>query len=75
MSLEIELKILDKRYQDGTWELPKYETDGSAALDLRATSRLDLLPGKCALMPTGISIHIKNPGYVEIGRASCRERV
>jgi dUTP pyrophosphatase len=60
--LAIDLKILDPRIND---LLPSYSTPGSAGLDLRAC--LDeatvIAPGETILVPTGISIHIKNPGY------------
>ena len=60
--LAIDLKILDPRIND---LLPSYGTPGSAGLDLRAC--LDeatvIAPGETILVPTGISIHIKNPGY------------
>ncbi|PSJ42780.1 dUTP diphosphatase [Zobellella taiwanensis] len=59
----IELKILDPRV--GTeFPLPAYATPGSAGLDLRACldQPLELAPGDTTLVPTGIAIHIKDPG-------------
>jgi dUTP pyrophosphatase len=60
--LAIDLKILDPRINE---LMPAYSTPGSAGLDLRAC--LDeatvIAPGETILVPTGISIHIKNPGY------------
>jgi dUTP pyrophosphatase len=58
----IDLKILDPRMQDF---LPAYATAGSAGLDLRAclTEALTLEPGQTALVPTGLAIHIGDPGY------------
>src|SRR5438067_7917518 len=58
----IDLKILDPRMQDF---LPAYATPGSAGLDLRAclTEALTLEPGQTALVPTGLAIHIADPGY------------
>lgn len=60
--LAIDLKILDPRIND---LIPAYSTPGSAGLDLRAC--LDeatvIAPGETILVPTGISIHINNPGY------------
>ena len=58
----IDLKILDPRMQD---YLPAYATAGSAGLDLRAclTEALTLEPGQTALVPTGLAIHIADPGY------------
>ncbi|WP_445395527.1 dUTP diphosphatase [Zobellella sp. An-6] len=59
----IELKILDPRV--GTdFPLPAYATPGSAGLDLRACldAPLELAPGDTTLLPTGIAIHIQDPG-------------
>ncbi|NHH99085.1 Deoxyuridine 5'-triphosphate nucleotidohydrolase [Oceanimonas sp. MB9] len=59
----IELKILDPRV--GTdLPLPAYATPGSAGLDLRACldEPLTLAPGETQLLPTGLAIHIKDPG-------------
>jgi dUTP pyrophosphatase len=58
---EIDLKILDRRIAD---VLPAYATPGSAGLDLRACidAPLVLKPGGAALVPTGIAIHIGDPG-------------
>jgi dUTP pyrophosphatase len=39
-------------------ELPRYETDGSAGVDLRADEAVALEPGARALVPTGISLEI-----------------
>ena len=63
----IALKILDDRLRpaaDGRSQLPAYATPGSAGLDLRAcvTEPLVLQPGQCELIPTGIAIHIGDPG-------------
>ena len=57
----IELKVLDPRIAD---HLPAYATPGSAGLDLRACldAPLSLPPGGAALIPTGLSIHIGDPG-------------
>ena len=57
----IELKVLDARVAD---QLPAYATPGSAGLDLRACvdAPLVLQPGQAALVPTGIAIHIGDPG-------------
>ena len=59
----IELKILDPRV--GTeFPLPAYATPGSAGLDLRACldEPLTLAPGDTQLLPTGLAIHIQDPG-------------
>ena len=57
----IELKLLDPRMADF---LPAYATPGSAGLDLRAgiDAPLVLQPGGAALIPTGLAIHIGDPG-------------
>ncbi len=63
----IALKILDERLR-GTPDqpplLPAYATPGSAGLDLRAClpEAMVLQPGQCELIPTGIAIHIADPG-------------
>jgi len=58
----IDLKIIDARMRDF---LPAYATTGSAGLDLRACidAPLTLAPGQTALVPTGLAIHIADPGY------------
>ncbi|MBD8541384.1 MAG: dUTP diphosphatase [Massilia sp.] len=58
----IDLKILDPRMQD---LLPAYATPGSAGLDLRACldAPLTIAPGETVLVPTGLAIHIGDPGY------------
>ncbi|QQS53512.1 MAG: dUTP diphosphatase [Candidatus Competibacteraceae bacterium] len=59
----IELKILDPRL-DRDIPLPAYATTGSAGLDLRAclTEPLTVHPGETHLIPTGLAIHIADPG-------------
>ena len=58
----IDLKILDARMKD---LLPAYGTPGSAGLDLRACidAPLTIEPGQTVLVPTGLAIHIGDPGY------------
>ena len=58
----IALKILDPRMQD---QLPAYATAGSAGLDLRACldAPLTIEAGQTCLVPTGLAIHIGDPGY------------
>jgi len=57
----IDVKILDERLRD---QLPAYATPGSAGLDLRACTAapLTLKPGDTELIPTGIAIHLADPG-------------
>jgi dUTP pyrophosphatase len=58
----IDLKILDARMRD---LLPAYGTPGSAGLDLRACidAPITIEPGATVLVPTGLAIHIADPGY------------
>lgn len=62
MSLNVELKILDDRLRN---MMPAYATTGSAGLDLRACidHTQTLNPGETTLIPTGMAIHLSNPGY------------
>ena len=57
----IDLKILDPRIAE---QMPAYATPGSAGLDLRACLDAPLLlePGQTQLIPTGLAIHIEDPG-------------
>ena len=60
---KIALKILDVRI-GSTFPLPRYGTVGAAGLDLVAciNGSLTLKPGETQLIPTGIAIHIGDPG-------------
>ncbi|CAN7719425.1 dUTP diphosphatase [Pseudorhodoferax sp. LjRoot39] len=60
--MNIDVKILDPRMAE---QLPAYATPGSAGLDLRACLEAPLLlaPGAWELVPTGIAIHLADPGY------------
>ena len=63
----LRVRILDARV--GTeFPLPAYATDGSAGLDLRACLDAPLLlaPGKAQLIPTGIAIHLEDPGLAAV---------
>ncbi|MEO6967816.1 MAG: dUTP diphosphatase [Rhodanobacteraceae bacterium] len=64
IGIEIELKILDSRLGVEI-PLPHYATDGAAAMDLRAApeSPVILAPGASELIPTGLAIHIGDPGW------------
>jgi len=59
--LPIDLKVLDPRITD---YLPAYATPGSAGLDLRACmdAAIVIEPGQTQLIPTGLAIHIGDPG-------------
>jgi dUTP pyrophosphatase len=62
--IDVELKILDPRLGDAI-ALPEAATAGSAGMDLRAAidAPLTLAPGESALVPSGIAIHIGDPGW------------
>lgn len=57
----IDVRVLDERMHS---QLPQYATPGAAGLDLRACidAPIELAPGASALVPTGLSIHIGDPG-------------
>ena len=62
--MKLQLRILDDRI--GTlWPLPAPATPGSAGVDLRAcvSAPLVLQPGETQLVPTGLAIHIADPGH------------
>lgn len=61
----VDLKILDPRLRD---KLPQYSTAGAAGLDLRACidNPLELAPGAAELVPTGIAIHLADPGLTAV---------
>ena len=60
--MHVDLKILDERVRD---QLPHYATPGSAGLDLRACldGPVTLDPGETRLIPTGLAMHLDDPGY------------
>ncbi len=57
----VDIRILDARVADA---LPAYATPGSAGLDLRAciAEAIVLEPGQTHLIPTGLAIHLGDPG-------------
>jgi len=61
----IDLKVLDPRMAE---QLPAYATPGSAGLDLRACldAPLVLEPGQTQLIPTGLAIHVADPGLAAL---------
>ena len=63
----IQVKILDSRV-GADYPLPAYATDGAAGMDLRACidAPLVLEPGQTVLIPTGIAIHIGDPGLAAV---------
>ncbi len=65
--LRIKVKILDARVGKD-FPLPAHATAGSAGVDLRACidTPLVLEPGRSELLPTGIAIHVEDPGYAAV---------
>lgn len=67
MNHTLEIKVLDPRI-GGQWPLPAYATAASAGLDLRAAldQALTLQPGDTALVPSGLAIHLGDPGLCAV---------
>ena len=65
MRHKLELKILDPRIRR---DMPHYSTPGAAGLDLRACIDLPLTlsPGDSELVPSGIAIHLDDPGLAAV---------
>ncbi len=63
----MQVRILDPR-MGRDWPLPAYATEGSAGLDLRACldGPLMLEPGRAELVPTGLAIHVADPGLAAV---------
>jgi dUTP pyrophosphatase len=63
----LQVKILDPRI-GRDYPLPQYATPGSAGVDLRACidAAITLNPGDTQLIPSGIAIHLDDPGYAAI---------
>lgn len=63
----IQLKILDARI-GSEFAMPDYATDGAAGIDMRACldAPLEVQPGDTHLVPTGIAIHIEDPGLAAV---------
>jgi dUTP pyrophosphatase len=64
---KIQLRILDPRV-GRDFPLPDHATPGSAGVDLRACvdGNLTILPGQTVLVPTGMAIHIADPGLAAV---------
>ena len=63
--MKLEVKILNEKIRD---QLPHYATPGSAGLDLRACldTAITVNPGETHLIPTGMAIHLGDPGYAAL---------
>ena len=63
--MRLDVKLLDQRLRT---QLPAYATPGSAGLDLRACldAPLTLAPNAWQLVPTGMAIHLGDPGYAAL---------
>jgi len=63
MRHRLQVKVLDPRL-GRDFPLPAYATDGAAGMDLRALPEapLELAPGAAELLPTGMAVHIAEPG-------------
>lgn len=61
----LDVKILDPRLREA---LPQYSTGGAAGLDLRACihSPISLAPGAAELVPSGLAIHLADPGLAAV---------
>jgi len=62
---KLDIKILDPRLKDN---LPHYASAGAAGLDLRACvdAPIELKPGATELVPSGIAIHLTDPGLAAL---------
>jgi dUTP pyrophosphatase len=63
--MKLDVKILDQRIRN---QMPAYGTPGAAGLDLRACIEATAIiqPGQTLLAPSGIAIHLDDPGYAAI---------
>jgi dUTP pyrophosphatase len=63
----LKVRILDTRIGK-EFPLPSYATEGSAGMDLRACLDADLVldPGRAELIPTGLAIHVEDPGLAAV---------
>ena len=67
MTQALQVKLLDPRFGD-EWPLPAYAPEHSAGLELRAELDAPLLlaSGETALIPSGLAIHIGDPGLCAV---------
>ena len=65
--VDLQVRLLDPRL-GREWPLPAHATEGSAGIDLRAAldAPLTLAPGDAALVPSGMAIHIADPGLCAV---------
>ena len=65
MMMTIDLRVLDERMRE---HLPAPATSGSAGVDLRACieAPLTIAPGQTVLIPTGLAIHVADPGFAAL---------
>ena len=63
----LQVKVLDARF-GAEWPLPEYATAHSAGMDLRAAlaAPLQLAAGQTALVPSGLAIHVGDPGMCAV---------
>ncbi len=63
--MKLDIRILDERLHA---KPPAYATAGSAGLDLRAciTAPIEIAPGATSLVPSGLAIHLADPGYAAL---------
>ena len=63
--MKLDVRILDERLRE---QMPAYATPGSAGLDLRACldAPLTLAANAWQLVPTGMAIHLGDPGYAAL---------
>lgn len=63
----IDVRILDSRLGN-EFPMPEYATEGSAGMDLRALPEqtIELQPGQTELLPTGMAIHLADPGLAAV---------
>ena len=67
MTHRLEVRLLDPRIGDAI-PLPEYATEGSAGMDVRACidAPLEVAPGVTHLVPTGLAIHVADPGLAAV---------
>lgn len=63
--MKLDVRVLDARVRE---HMPHYATAGAAGLDLRAAidSPLSLESGEAQLIPTGLAIHVADPGFAAL---------